>query len=79
MARLTPHPIKTLQQPACYSRAPQQIVPCTFVACEWVLQTYGANPPQAEGMRYVELSTAHAAQITAPREVAEILLGAGID
>jgi hypothetical protein len=74
MARLTPHPIKTFQQPARFSRAPLAIIPCTFIACEWVLQTYGAQPPQAEGMRYFELSTAHGAMYTAPREVANILL-----
>jgi len=74
MARVTPHPIKTFQQPARFSRAPYLVVPCTFVACEWVLQTYGAEPPQAEGMRYVELSTGHCAMYTAPRELAEILL-----
>lgn len=74
MARLTPHPIRTFQQPAQFTRAPYLIVPCTFIACHWVLETYGAEPPQAEGMDYVELSTAHAAMITAPRELAEILL-----
>jgi len=74
MARLMPHPIKTFQQPAQFSRAPYLIVPCTFIACQWVLQTYGPKPPQAEGMRYVELSTAHAVMITAPCELADILL-----
>ncbi|HNS51818.1 MAG TPA: alpha/beta fold hydrolase [Anaerolineae bacterium] len=75
MARLTPHPLATFQQPAQFSRAPSSIVPCTFIACQWALQTYGAMPPQAEGMRYVELPTAHAAMITAPRELAGVLLG----
>jgi pimeloyl-ACP methyl ester carboxylesterase len=74
MARLTPHPLKTFQQPAQFSRAPHLIVPCTFIACDWVLQTYGANPPQAEGMRYVELPTAHGVMYTAPRELANLLL-----
>jgi len=74
MARVTPHPIATFQQPAQFSGAPHLIVPCTFTACQWVLKTYGAKPPQAEGMHYVELSTAHDAMITAPRELADILL-----
>jgi pimeloyl-ACP methyl ester carboxylesterase len=74
MARLTPHPLATLQQPAQFSRSPSSIVPCTFIACQWALETYGARPPQAEGMHYVELSTAHSAMITAPRELADILL-----
>jgi pimeloyl-ACP methyl ester carboxylesterase len=74
MARLTPHPIKTFQQPARFSHAPHSIVPCTFIACQWVLRTFGPKPPQAEGMHYVELSTAHDAMITAPRELADLLL-----
>jgi hypothetical protein len=67
-ARLTPHPIKTFQQPARFGRAPHSVVPCTFIACEWVLQTYGA-----EGMHYVELSTARGAMYTAPRKVADMV------
>lgn len=74
MARLTPHPIKTFQQPARFSRASYLIVPCSFIACQWALQTYGQKPPQAEEMHYVELSTAHDAMITAPCELADILL-----
>ena len=74
MARVTPHPIATFQQPAQFNRAPHLIVPCTFIACQWVMQTYGAKPPQTEGMHYVELSTAHDAMITAPRELADILI-----
>ncbi|MDF1513714.1 MAG: alpha/beta fold hydrolase [Anaerolineae bacterium] len=73
-ARVMPHPIRTLQQPAQFSRDPRLIVPCTFIACEWVLRTYGPKPPQAEGMHYIELDTAHDAMVTAPRELAEILL-----
>lgn len=76
-ARLTPHPLKTLQQPAQFSRAPYSIVPCTYVACQWALQTYGPEPSQAKGMHYVELSTAHAVMVTAPRELADILLDLG--
>ena len=74
MARLTPHPIKTFQQPAKYSRVPTLIVTCTFVACLWALYAYRARPPHTEGMHYVELNTAHDAMITAPRELADILL-----
>jgi pimeloyl-ACP methyl ester carboxylesterase len=74
MARLTPHPIETFRQPARFSRAPYSVVPCTFIACQWVLQTYGPKPRQAEGMHYVELPTAHDAMITAPRQLADILL-----
>lgn len=73
-ARLTPHPLATLQQPAQFSRSPTSIVPCTFIACQWALETYGAKPPQAQGMKDVELSTAHAAMITAPSELSDILL-----
>ena len=77
MTRMTPRPLATLQQPACFGHPPPPIVPCTYTACQWALETYRTEPPQAEGMRHVELPTAHPAMLTAPRELADVLPALG--
>jgi pimeloyl-ACP methyl ester carboxylesterase len=75
MASVTPHPLMTFQQPTQFSQPPVSITSCTFIACQWATQTYGAAPPpQAKDMRFVELSTGHDAMITAPNELADILV-----
>ena len=73
-ARLTPHPLRVCEEPALYAGDPRTRVPHTYIACIGDQPRGGPRFPEGEGMRYEELNTRHDAMITAPREVAELLL-----
>ncbi len=78
--RLTPHPVRTYTDPLMVDPPLAAGLPCSYVAC-----TDPPYPPVARsaamareepGWHYSELPTGHDAMITAPAEVAAILLGA---
>jgi pimeloyl-ACP methyl ester carboxylesterase len=78
--RLTPHPVRTYTEPLPVEPPLDAGLPCTYVAC-----TEPPYPPVAHSAamardeprwHYRELSTGHDAMITAPAEVAAILLQA---
>ena len=70
--KLKPHPFKTLQQPVQLKT--NAIIPCTFINCIGDKPRGGEKPSAAERMRYEELSTGHDAMVTAPHELAQLLL-----
>jgi pimeloyl-ACP methyl ester carboxylesterase len=72
--RLTPQPLAACEQPADYARDPRTFLPCTYIACIGDKAPGGQRFPEGEGMTYLELGTGHDAMITAPREVAQLLL-----
>lgn len=78
-AKLVPQPFRTFTQPLRLTNAAGFSGPKTFVACiqapaagwrEGMVERVRAEP----GWRYRELSTGHDAMITAPGEVANLLL-----
>jgi pimeloyl-ACP methyl ester carboxylesterase len=75
--RLKPQPIKTMFQPVRVSNAEAAELPRTFVYCNNPARgTFDqfASRARAEGWRYQVLSTGHAANVTAPNQVADLLL-----
>ena len=74
--KLVPHPYRTLIEPV-QLRGPADSVPRTYINCIGDKARGGPRTPQAQGIDdYHELSTGHDAMITAPEEVAELLLQA---
>jgi pimeloyl-ACP methyl ester carboxylesterase len=84
---VTPHPLKTLAQPlhlknpAIVSTKPRTHIECTggflFSLMQRILATIlapRALPPREAGWRLRQLPTGHDAMITAPRELADLLL-----
>ena len=47
----------------------------TYIACIGDRAPGGPHYPEAEGMNYLELATGHDAMISAPRPLADMLLG----
>jgi pimeloyl-ACP methyl ester carboxylesterase len=73
--RLTPHPWKTYTDPLRLTGAGDR-VPATFVECvSWmrVFQSQ-AERARAKGWPVHELATGHEAMVTAPQELADVLL-----
>jgi pimeloyl-ACP methyl ester carboxylesterase len=75
-ARLTPQPLKTFEEPVRLENRKREAIPCAYIACmaqednfEWVLERV-----RARGWECFELAAGHDAMITAPAELAEILL-----
>ena len=70
----TPHPYKTFQDPIHFDPAKVEAIPRTYIQC------MGDQPPPVEppswitGMHYYALATSHAANVTAPQELAALLL-----
>jgi pimeloyl-ACP methyl ester carboxylesterase len=75
--RLTPQPMKTMFQPVRVTNPEAAELPRTFVYCNnpaMGLFDQFATRARAEGWRYQVLSTSHAANVTAPNQVADLLL-----
>lgn len=70
----TPHPYKTFQDPIYFDPAIVEAIPRTYIQC------IGDQPPPAEppsiatGMRYRTLATGHAANVTAAKELTDLLI-----
>jgi pimeloyl-ACP methyl ester carboxylesterase len=75
--RLKPHPFKTWQQTAQLKTNAVRHLPRTFIYCSDKIpaRTMMAEKIQAEGgWRYREIYTGHDAMVTAPHELATLLL-----
>jgi pimeloyl-ACP methyl ester carboxylesterase len=79
-ARLTVQPLRTFEQPIALAGAPPATrLPRTYVHCTdspvaSSFAPFAARLRGAAGWRYHELATAHAAMVTQPAAVAEVLL-----
>lgn len=77
-ARMTPHPLATYTEPVPAGSAESAALPRGFVYCTEGPITHVFAPfaekARAEGWELRELATGHMAMLTAPREVAELLL-----
>ena len=81
--RYGPQPVRTLQQPLRLTASAASALPRTFVSCTDKVAGEDLFAPFAEQARrgdewaYRELPTVHDAQMTMPREVADLLLSLG--
>ncbi|HUL94370.1 MAG TPA: alpha/beta fold hydrolase [Usitatibacter sp.] len=76
MARLVPHPYRTFVEPVKLRAPAGFAAPRTYINCIGRSTPGGPRSSQAQGIDdYHELSTGHDAMVTAPRQVAELLLG----
>jgi hypothetical protein len=75
-AKLTPHPIKTLTEPLRLKNPDPFAGARTFIALTQDLGgSAGVERAHAEsGWRHRELDTGHDAMVTAPQELADLLL-----
>jgi pimeloyl-ACP methyl ester carboxylesterase len=78
-SKLTPHPLKTWETPLYFTNPAARSIPRTFILC-----TEGDSPEEIaeqvqecaqSGWRIQMLPTGHDAMISAPKELAEMLLG----
>jgi pimeloyl-ACP methyl ester carboxylesterase len=75
MPRLVPHPYRTFREPVPWQAGQEPAVPRSYINCIGSKPRGGARSAQAAGIDdYHELSTGHDAMVTAPRELAELLL-----
>lgn len=70
----TPHPYKTFQDPIYFNPATVEAIPRTYIQCIGDQPPPGEPPSWLAGMRYYTLATGHAANVTAPRELAALLI-----
>ena len=87
LSKVTPQPLKTLEQPlhlknpAIVSATPRTHIDCTSSSFFFSLMRHllapRALPPKEAGWRLRQLPTGHDAMITAPRELADLLLEVG--
>jgi pimeloyl-ACP methyl ester carboxylesterase len=76
MPRLVPHPFRTFRDPVSLGRAAMPPVPRSYINCIGSQGHGGPRSSQAEGIEdYHELATGHDAMVTAPAQVAAVLLG----
>jgi pimeloyl-ACP methyl ester carboxylesterase len=73
-SKTTPHPYKTFQDPVHFNAETVAALPRTYIACIGDKPRGEEKRSEAEGMTYLELSTGHMAMITAPQELAALLL-----
>jgi pimeloyl-ACP methyl ester carboxylesterase len=77
VSRLTAHPLKTFQDRIHLSKSAAADLPRTFVHCQDPtfpgIEPLAANA-RAAGWRFQALSTGHFPQITAPNQVADLIL-----
>ena len=77
-ARFTPHPLATYDQPVPVGSAKSAAVPRVYIRCTTGPWTPRFAPfaakARAAGWEVYQLATGHMAMLTAPREVAELLL-----
>lgn len=84
LSKVTPHPLKTLEQPlhlknpAIVSATPRTHIECTSSGFFFSLMRHilapRALPPTEAGWGLRQLPTGHDAMVTAPRELADLLL-----
>lgn len=79
-ARCTPHPLATYDQPAPAGSAQSAALPGVFIRCTagpWTTRfAASAAKAKAAGWPVHEIATGHMAMLTAPNEVARLLLDA---
>nr|NLO27410.1 alpha/beta fold hydrolase [Actinomycetota bacterium] len=77
--RLDPHPFKTKLDPVRFDDPRGAGIPRTFIRCtdpaDLPFAQFAEHARSDGSWRYVELATGHAAMITKPRELADLLLG----
>lgn len=73
-AKATPQPYKTFQDALYFDPAVVAAIPQTTIHCIGDQPTPTESPKWAEGTRYRPLNATHAANMTAPREVADLFL-----
>jgi pimeloyl-ACP methyl ester carboxylesterase len=73
-SKTTPHPYKTFQDPVHFNAATVSALPRTYIACIGDQPRGGVRRMEAEGMNYLELSARHLGMVTAPQELANLLL-----
>ncbi len=75
--RIVPHPLKTFTQAAPAAREGADAPPRTYILCAGYAGSFAPFAERARtepGWRYRELASGHNAMITAPRELANLLL-----
>ena len=77
--RLTPHPVRTYTSSLRLEHSPGNDVPRTYIRCTdpfyTPIQPFEDWIKSQSGWSYLQISTGHDAMVTAPRELAEMLLG----
>jgi len=76
-ARMTPQPLRTFEEPVRLTSPAAHALPRSYILCrqdEPTLFDSHAQRVKSEGWGYFELRTGHDAMITAPEELARILL-----
>jgi pimeloyl-ACP methyl ester carboxylesterase len=80
--RLTPHPLTTYASPLNIDNPIGNGLPRTYIACTEPAYTFldqvKARVRGEEGFRWIEIATGHDAMVTAPDELARILLDIAI-
>lgn len=81
-AKLTPQPPRTFEQPVTLANAAAAALPRTYVHCTAgplapSFAPFAARAQAEPGWRYRDFATGHDAMLTAPRELAELLLELG--
>lgn len=78
MSKLTPHPLKTWETPLSFTNPAARSIPRTFIQCIEGVSLDGIANQEKDcarmGWHYRTLPTGHDAMITAPKELAELLL-----
>lgn len=78
MPRLVPHPYRTFRDVVRWPAGQELPVPRTYINCIGSRPRGGPRSPQAVGIDdYHELSTGHDAMVTAPQELAQLLIKIG--
>ncbi|MGH2587943.1 MAG: hypothetical protein ACRDJE_23730 [Dehalococcoidia bacterium] len=81
-ASLTPQPLCTFEQPVRLTNPAAAGIPRTYIHCTTgpiapSFAPFAARAQAESGWRYHELATGHDAMLTAPTELANLLLGLG--
>lgn len=76
-ARLTPHPLSTYTSPITLERAPGEGFPCTYIPCmdpDYTPLHWSRDRARAYGWPIIPIATGHDAMVSAPEELAKVLL-----
>jgi pimeloyl-ACP methyl ester carboxylesterase len=79
LSKLTPQPLATWVEPMRLGNQQAAGLPRTFIHCTEGSAPHVSRARGAPGWQFLELATGHMAMITAPRELADLLLGAAQD
>lgn len=74
---LTPHPLSTYTSPLKLERAPGEGFPCTYIPCvdpDYTPLNWSRNRARAYGWPIIPIATGHDAMVSAPEELAKILV-----